>query len=134
VFWPLVLGLRARVYENAGQLEVALGYLRQSIEIAGEPGVTQISLLVQRADLEAAMADRDAARATLQYAIEISQAMKVRMEELRAATRLVRLSDGKDIDQSLNELRTVYDQFSEGFDSPPLRDAASLLEPSPARA
>jgi predicted ATPase len=133
VFWPLVLGLRARAHENAGRLQVALGYVQQSIEIGGEASVTQLTLLVQRADLEAFLGNRVAARATLENAIEIARSMQVRMEELRAATRLVRLADVSDSRQLL-ALRDIYDQFSEGFDTAPLREAAAVLAPLPTRA
>ena len=134
VFWPLVLGLRAQAHAQAGRLDAALGFVRQAIEISGDPGATQVSLLVQRADLEAAVGDRAAARASLQSAIESARAESTRMVELLAATRLAKLADGEEDQSQLLELRKVYDQFTEGLDTPPLREAAALLAPTPARA
>ena len=51
------------------------------------------------------------------------------MWELRAATRLARLwhSQGKDA-EARDLLAPVYGWFTEGFDTPDLKDAKALLE------
>ncbi|HWO08426.1 MAG TPA: hypothetical protein VNN80_03070, partial [Polyangiaceae bacterium] len=134
VFWPLVLGLRARAHENAGNFDTALGYIHQAIEIAGEPGATQVPLLVQKADLELALGDRAAARETLVSAVEVAARVGARMEQLLAATRLIRISGDDEKQVQLQILREAYEPFTEGFDTPPLIEAAALLVPLSARA
>jgi predicted ATPase len=64
-----------------------------------------------------------------QLALEVSRRQQARSLELRAATSLARLwqRQGKP-DAAREVLVPVYSWFSEGFDTPDLKDARALLE------
>jgi hypothetical protein len=53
------------------------------------------------------------------------------MSELQAATKLIRLREregkGKQ-EERIEQLRGVYDSFTEGFDTPDLVDARAVLD------
>jgi predicted ATPase len=73
-------------------------------------------------------ADRDAAEAAYRQAIEIAQIQQARLRELRAATTMARLWGENGRRAAARELLTpVYERFGDGFDTPDLRDAKSLL-------
>jgi predicted ATPase len=62
-------------------------------------------------------------------ALEVARAQQARSFELRAATRLARLwrKQGK-CSEARDLLAQVYGWFTEGFDTPDLMEARSLLE------
>ena len=62
-------------------------------------------------------------------AIEIARQQKSRSFELRATMSLGRIwqRQGRR-DDAVRELSTIYNSFTEGFDTPDLIDARSLLE------
>ena len=73
--------------------------------------------------------DEGEAEGFFRKAIEIAVDLEARSLELRAATSLARLRQHqgrKDDARAL--LAPVYDWFTEGFDTPDLRDAKALLE------
>src|SRR5262249_7178934 len=61
--------------------------------------------------------------------LEIARAQQARCWELRASCDLARVwqSQGRGR-KALKLLQSVYDQFTEGFDTPDLRDAKALIE------
>lgn len=53
---------------------------------------------------------------------------EARLFELRATTSLARLLQTQDpTDEARTMLKEVYDWFTEGFDTPDLKEAAALL-------
>ncbi len=69
------------------------------------------------------------AEACFKQAIEIARGQEARMLELRAATSLARFwSDNKRLDEARDLLAPVYGWFTEGFDTPDLKDAKALLD------
>ena len=69
------------------------------------------------------------AEVLLRRAADLARDQKARSLELRALTSLVRLqSQQKQKPGELDRLAACYQQFTEGFDLPDLRDARSLLE------
>ena len=52
--------------------------------------------------------------------------------QLKAATALVRLDEAPTEGEAIERLRTTLDRFTEGFDSPILRDARAALETAPS--
>ena len=77
------------------------------------------------------MPDRaeDDAETLFRTAIDIARDQEARSLELRAATSLARLwqKQGKKA-EARELLAPVYDWFTEGFDTPDLKDAKALLE------
>ena len=75
--------------------------------------------------------ERDAAKAQVHFerALEIARAQKARSFELRAAMCLARLwRDSGRRKQAHDLLAPVYGWFTEGFDTPDLKEAKALLE------
>jgi predicted ATPase len=73
--------------------------------------------------------DAHLAEASFLRAIEIARAQSARLFELRAARNLARLwrDQGKTTD-ARDLLAPVYGRFTEGFDTPDLREAKALLD------
>jgi predicted ATPase len=62
-------------------------------------------------------------------AIEISNRQKARSLELRAVVSLLRLRQGKTSKRkTFSMLKEVYDWFTEGFETPDLKEARNLIE------
>jgi predicted ATPase len=71
----------------------------------------------------------DQAEACLRRAIEVARAQDAKLWELRSATSLARLwADQGKRSQARDLLAPVYDWFTEGFDTPDLKDAKALLD------
>jgi hypothetical protein len=89
----------------------------------------QMQALTVKGDLCAAASQEDDAVACWHEAIAIARQTATRSMELRAATRLARLRrrQGR-IAEARAPLADVYHWFTEGFDTPDLRDARTLLE------
>ena len=126
VFWTQVLGLRAQALAFAGRVPEALDTLAEAIRIAGEDDPFDlIPLLIGRADLQLASGDRSSAEASLEQALAAARSIRARMPELGAALRLAQLHP--DSPERLAAVRAVSDTFTEGFDTPALRDARAMV-------
>ena len=104
----------------------------EALAIAGETGeLWYVAPLHQvRAELLLqAQAPVEAVEADLQAAIQVARQQGARCWELRAATRLAHLwrDQGKRI-EAHDLLAPAYGWFTEGFDTPDLKEAKSLLE------
>jgi predicted ATPase len=82
-----------------------------------------------RGDLLTAMGDLPAAQASFQKAIDVARRQSARLYELRAASSLARLwRDQRKRAEARELLAPIYGWFTEGFDTPVLQEAKSLLE------
>jgi len=73
--------------------------------------------------------DAAAAERCFEQALAVSRAQQARSLELRAATSLARLWDAQSRKGDANRLLgEVYGWFTEGFDTPDLREAKALLD------
>ena len=81
-----------------------------------------------RGDLLIGLGDLPAAQASFQKAITVARRQSAKLYELRAATSLARLwrDQGKRA-EARDLLAPVYGWFTEGFDTPVLQEAKSLL-------
>ena len=131
VFWPHILQVRAVGRMLAGRIDEALALLAKSESLipATDPQVPDLSIM--RGDLHMAMAPPDVATAEASYqsAFDGAHERGLRMAELQAATQLATLHRGTPREQaSLQQLRDVYDSFTEGHDTVQLVAARAVLD------
>jgi hypothetical protein len=82
-----------------------------------------------RGDLLDATGDRAAAQQSYRLALTVAARQSAKTSEIRAATSLARLwlLQGKR-DEARDLLAPIYNWFTEGFDTPVLREARAMLE------
>ena len=125
--------LFAQVCVQAGQLERGLAALDEAISVGEQTGERWFEaeayrlkgeLLLQKTPSSPAEAE-----ACFTQALQVASAQQAKTLELRAATSLARLwqSQGRMAD-AYCLLHEVYSWFTEGFDSPDLKEAYALLE------
>jgi predicted ATPase len=74
-------------------------------------------------------AEADEIETILVNSLEIARQQQARCWELRASCDLARLWQGQGRERkALKLLQSVYDQFTEGFDTADLRDAKAIIE------
>jgi predicted ATPase len=99
-----------------------------STEVSGERW-WQAELHRLRGRLLVARGQHDEGEACFRGAIEVSRRQKVKMLELRAATSLARLYSNEDKNAEARDLLApIYARFTEGFETPDLREAKTLLD------
>jgi predicted ATPase len=128
---PTALGFLAEALAQAGKPAEALATLAEGLALAGESEEHQWApeLYRLRAELLLSEGDEAGAEASLDVAIEVARHQQARSWELRATTSLARLwqAQGRR-DEARQRLAEIYGWFTEGFDSPDLREARTLLE------
>ena len=131
IFWPLVLGLRAGVQAMAGDLLRALELIDAAIAVWDDTGMMPPELWVRRGDLLHAIRD-DADPEVLELyerAAEGAHALGLRLPELRAHTRLVRLRRTLGVkDDGSAELAALLYTFTEGHDEADVTAARETLD------
>jgi DNA-binding SARP family transcriptional activator/predicted ATPase len=114
--------------EGLDTLDEALALVEQTDERHWEAELYRVQgeLLLMEGDDASASA---AAEASFHRAIEVARRQSAKSWELRATTSLARLwqEQGR-IDEARQVLATIYDWFTEGFDTPDLQEAKALLE------
>ena len=131
---PLQLTMLAESYGNAGRPNEGL---RQLEEAARLIEVTQVrmgeaDLHRVRGELLISVGDPTAAEAAFQQAIAAAHRQNAKFWELRAATSLVRLwRDQGNRTEAHDLLAPIYGWFTEGFDTPVLKEAKALLDELP---
>lgn len=130
VFWPMMLVLLATGNAMAGRLDVALARVDDSLELtAGTPNATEA--LVLRGDLLLGIHGASAAAEALEAwetALVLAEAAGHRLAALKAATRIARQAIGTDREaMAIQQLASIHDGFTEGFDTPDLVAAREVL-------
>ncbi|MFQ5973543.1 MAG: AAA family ATPase, partial [Alphaproteobacteria bacterium] len=127
------LSLLAEAYVSVGDAERGLEALAETFELVESSGERRWEAELHRIEGEiqlrrGARSDH-AAESCFNTAIEVARGQGAKSLELRASTSLARLlgergrrGDARDL------LSPVYDWFTEGFDTPDLRDARALLD------
>jgi predicted ATPase/class 3 adenylate cyclase len=123
VFWPLLLYVRAGAAARAGSPAEGLDFIDEAIEVAGEVGTLRPEFYRQKGELLLALPDRGDGTEWLQRAFDTAAGLDARMSQLRAAIELCRA----DRERGIEQLRSTYETFTEGFDTPDLSEAAELL-------
>jgi len=135
---PAALGQLAAACRDAGEVEEGLRHLANAISTVRQTGEHQYEAELHRlhGELQLANGASADAEADFRHAIDIARKQKARSWELRATMSLARYlrASGRS-DEARRSLSDAYDWFSEGFDSPDLEEARSLLrELSPERS
>jgi predicted ATPase len=127
---PQFQAVQAEAEAIIGHADVALGVLIEALRASRERGENwfEAELVRQRGNL---LRDQNpkVAEALFTEAIRISQRQQAKMWELRAAVSLARLwrDQGRRV-EARESLAPVYGWFTEGFDTPDLKDAKALLD------
>jgi predicted ATPase len=124
------LSLLAEAYGAVGQPDDGLRVLDEALEWSDRTGERRWDRELARIKgvLLAALSDIAAAEQALHRAIDNARESRTRSLELRAVTSLARLwhHQGKR-QEARNLLAPIYNWFTEGFDTPDLKEAKALL-------
>jgi predicted ATPase/class 3 adenylate cyclase len=130
VFWPLLLYVQAGAYASAARPADGLDMIEEAIEIAGPELTLLPEFYVLKGELLLAVPDASgpAAEPWFQRGFDLAEGLGARMLQLRAAIRLGRLwrDQGRAVEMS-RLLQTIYETFTEGFDTADLREASDLI-------
>jgi predicted ATPase len=127
-FWLVLLADACRM---AGRWQAALGHLAEARRFVEETGErwALAQVLRLRGDVLLAMGDPAAAEAGYREAIAVAQQQSAKLWELRAAVSLARLwRDQGQRAEAHALLEPVHGWFTEGFDTPVLKEAKALLD------
>jgi predicted ATPase len=128
---PWFLAAFADACRIAGHLPAALGHLAQGQGLADETGErwTLAETLRLRGEVLLATGDPSGAETGYREAIAIAQEQSGKLWELRAAVSLARLSRNQSKRTAARDLLApVYDWFTQGFGTPVLQEAKTLLD------
>ena len=119
-------------YVRVGRAEQALALLDENLARFEQTGAhvyePQLYQLKSQAILMRDSSATAAAEECLRKAIEIARGQSAKWWELRATTSLARLLASQDRrDEARTMLAEIYNWFTEGFDTPDLKDAKTLL-------
>jgi predicted ATPase len=128
---PYFLALLGRGCEIAGRIEESSTMLDEALQIAESTGERWLAAELNRhkGQLRRRQGHSEAAAAFYRKAFSIAEVQEARLFELRAAISLARLwrEQGKR-DAARDLLAPTYGWFTEGLDTPVLKEAKALLD------
>jgi predicted ATPase len=126
-----VLSALAEAQARTGHLPQALATLDEALSLVVETGERYCEAEIHRihAELLLARGQEAGAEESLHEAIRVARHQQARSWELRAATNLARLwqAQGR-VEQARELVYPLYAWFTEGWDTPDLREAKALLD------
>ena len=128
---PYYTALLARACEIAGQIEEGLTLLDDGLQIVERTGERQFAAELNRHKGEFLLRQGHTETAEKLYrkALSIAEEQQAKFWELRAAASLARLHrDQGRRAEARDLLAPVYGWFTEGFNTPDLREAKALLD------
>jgi class 3 adenylate cyclase/tetratricopeptide (TPR) repeat protein len=130
---PLMLSLLGKSYSELGQLDDAWRSLNEAKEVIESTGETWFEAHVHHMAGEIALKppqpDTAKAEAHFERALAVARLQQAKSWELRAATSMARLWRDQGKPQQARELlASVYGWFTEGFNTPDLKEAKALLD------
>ncbi len=132
VAWrPYFFALLARGYAIAGQIEEGVTLLDEALQIVESTGERWCAAELNRhkGQLLLRQGQSEAAEEYYRKALSIAEEQEAKLWELRAAASLARLRrDQGRRAEARDLLAPVYGWFTEGFNTPDLRDAKALLD------
>jgi len=130
-YMPFFFTLLAGVCEIAGQITEGLALLDEALQIVERTGERWFAaeLYRHKGQLLLQQGHPEAAEELYPKALSIAQEQEAKLWELRAAASLARLrGDQGHHAEARDLLAPVYGWFSEGFDTPDLKEAKALLD------
>jgi predicted ATPase len=124
------IALLAKACEIAGQIEEALALLDEALQTAGRTGERWVEAELNRhkGQLLLGQGHTEAAEDLYRTALSIAREQEAKVWELRAAMSVARLCrDQGRCAEARDLLAAVYGWFTEGFDTPDLKEAKALL-------
>jgi predicted ATPase len=121
----------ARACEIAGQIEEAVDLLDNAFQIVERTGESwlEAELYRHKGQLLLRQGNSKAAEELYRKVLSIAVEQEAKLWELRAAASLARLRrDQGRRTEARDLLPPVYGWFTEGFDTPDLKDAKALLD------
>jgi tetratricopeptide (TPR) repeat protein len=113
----------------SGAIDDALVTLEAGLQTNPEELVYRPNILTYRGTLRLMIGKPDLAEADFREAIALARRISARSWELRATTSLARMMrDSGRREEARAMLADIYNWFTEGFDTPDLKDAKALLE------
>jgi predicted ATPase len=133
LWMPIFLMLEAEAYAKTGRKEAALQVIERAIAICEDNGERWAIAEVLRTKARLLQSTRRASSLKIETmlldSLEIARRQQARCWELRTSCDLSRFWQRRgQSKKALELLQSVYDQFTEGFDTADLRDAQRLLE------
>jgi len=131
VWMPYYIALGATAYEIAGQIERSLAHLDDALQMVERTGERWFAAELNRhkGQLLLRQGHAEAAEDLYCKALSIAREQEAKLWELRAAASLARLRrDQGRPDEARDLLAPIYGWFSEGFDTPDLKEAKALLD------
>jgi tetratricopeptide (TPR) repeat protein len=128
---PLFLMVLAQVYGTAGQPQEGLKQLVKAAKLVETTRErwAEAEMYRIRGTLLLSIHDQAAAEDSFHKALAVAQRQNAKFWELRAATSMARLwRDQGKRDEARELLAPVYGWFTEGFDTPDLKEAKALLD------
>ena len=133
VFAPLYLLHLARAYTELGQLEDAwrsIGEAMTAVKTTKERWCeAEIDRIAGEIALKSPQRDAAKAQACFERALEVARAQQAKSWELRASMSVARLWRDQGKHHEAHDLLVpVYNWFTEGFDTPDLKETKALLD------
>jgi predicted ATPase len=128
---PHNIALLAAACEIAGQIDEALSRMDEALQITERTAERWLSAELNRhkGQLLLRQGHFEAAEELYREALRIAREHEAKLWELRAAASLARLRrDQHGHAEARDLLAPVYDWFTEGFETPDLREAKALLD------
>jgi hypothetical protein len=119
----------AAAQKKAGAIEDALESIEQSLQVHPEVLITRSEAMRVHGELRLEKGQAELAKADFRDSIALARRMDAKTLELCSTVSLARLlaSEGRP-DEAHSILDEIYSWFTEGFDTPDLKDAKALLD------
>jgi predicted ATPase len=131
LFLPFFIALLAKACEIAGQIEKAATLLDEALQIVDRTGKRWFAaeLYRHKGQLLQRQGHSEVAEELYRKALSIALEQEAKLWELRAAVSLARLRRDRGLRTEARDLLApIYGWFTEGFDTPDLREAKALLD------